>query len=68
MDKVLKFNKREYILLTSAPWLKYESQIYWYEHLSEDPEFDIHEYIIENGALNFSENVPENFYFLCQHL
>lgn len=68
MDKVLKFNKREYILLTSAPWLKYESQIYWYEHLSEDPEFDIHEYIIENGALNFSENVPENFYFLCQHI
>ncbi len=68
VDKVVKFNKREYILLTSAPWLKYESQIYWYEHLSEDPEFDIHEYVIENGALNFSENVPENFHFLTEHI
>lgn len=67
-DKIVKFSKREYVLITSSPWLKYESQIYWYEHLSEDPEFDIHEYIIENGALNFSENVPENFTFICEEL
>lgn len=65
-DKIVKFNKREYALVTSAPWLKYESQIYWYEHLSEDPEFDIHEYIIETGALNFSDNVPDNFAYICE--
>lgn len=67
-DEILRFNSREFVLITSAPWLKYESQIYWYEHLSEDPDFDIHEYLIENGALNFSENVPENFLFIAEHL
>ncbi len=67
-DKILRFNTREFVIITSAPWLKYESQIYWYEHLSEDPDFDIHEYLIENGALNFSENVPENFLFIAEHL
>lgn len=67
-DKIVKFSKREFTMITSAPWLKYESQIYWYEHLSEDPEFDIHEYIIETGAINFSDNVPENFVFLCDEV
>jgi uncharacterized iron-regulated protein len=67
-DKVVKFNSREFALITSAPWLKYESQIYWYEHLSEDPEFDIHEYIIETGAINFSDNVPDNFLFICEEI
>ncbi len=67
-DKIVKFSKREYVLITSSPWLKYESQIYWYEHLSEDPDFDIHEYIIETGAINFSDNVPENFAFICDEV
>ncbi|EQC50559.1 ChaN family lipoprotein [Bacteriovorax sp. DB6_IX] len=67
-DKVVKFTGREFALITSAPWLKYESQIYWYEHLSEDPEFDIHEYIIETGAINFSDNVPDNFLFICEEV
>jgi uncharacterized iron-regulated protein len=67
-DKIVKFNNQEYVLITSAPWLKYESQIYWYEHMSEDPDFDIHEYIIETGALNFSENVPDNFVFICDEI
>jgi len=67
-DKVVKFNSREFALITSAPWLKYESQIYWYEHLSEDPDFDIHEYIIETGAINFSDNVPDNFLFICEEV
>lgn len=67
-DKVVKFSKHEYVLITSSPWLKYESQIYWYEHSNEDPDFDIHEYLIETGALNFSENVPENFSFICDEI
>lgn len=67
-DKVVKFSNHEFVLITSSPWLKYESQIYWYEHSSEDPDFDIHEYLIETGALNFSENVPENFTFICDEI
>ena len=39
---VVKFEADEYSLQTAPPWVKYESMIYWYEHLLEDPEFDIH--------------------------
>ena len=28
--------------------------IYWYENLCDDPDFDIHEYIIENGKKIFA--------------
>ena len=42
--------------------------IYWYEHLSDDPEFDIHEYVFESGLKSFDSNIDENFFNLSQHL
>ncbi len=67
-NQVVKFDEGEYSLQTSPPWIKYESMIYWYENLSEDPEFDIHDYIMNNGPFNFNDNGPENFIFLCKKL
>jgi hypothetical protein len=32
---VVRFNDNEFVLTTSAPWIKYESQAYWYENLME---------------------------------
>ncbi len=60
-DLIFSFNQSEYLLLSSPPWIKYESMIYWYENLSDDPDFDIHQYLLENGTKTFSENAEENF-------
>ena len=65
---IIKFDKNEYSLQNSPPWIKYESMIYWYENLCDDPEFDLHEYIIETGMKSFDGNIYENFYFLCKKL
>lgn len=59
--KIVKFNQNEFCIQTSPPWVKYESMVYWYENLMEDPEFDIHEYIIENGLKIFGSNTHDNF-------
>ncbi|MGI4993691.1 ChaN family lipoprotein [Halobacteriovorax sp. GFR7] len=67
-DQIVKYNMREFVLVNSPPWLKYESQIYWYEHLADDPEFDIHEYIIETGTLKFSDNIFDNFAYFCHEI
>ncbi len=67
-DKIVKFNETEFCLQTSLPWIKYESMIYWYENLCEDPEFDIHQYIIETGSKLFSSNIQENFFLICQKI
>lgn len=65
---VLKFNDKEFSLQTSPPWIKYESLIYWYENLYEDPEYDIHEYMIESGMLAFNANAQDTFLFICQKI
>lgn len=40
---VVRFQDNEFSIQSSPPWIKYESMIYWFENLTEDPEFDIHE-------------------------
>ncbi len=58
--KIIKFNDHEFCLFSSPPWMKYESMCYWYENLLGDPDFDIHEYIIEKGLKLFTEDTYEN--------
>lgn len=67
-NQIIKFNDFEFCIQTSAPWIKYESMIYWYENLSDDPHFDIHEYIIEQNAKLFTDDVNYNFLYLCQEI
>lgn len=67
-DKIVKFNDREFCVNSAPPWVKYESMIYWYENLNNDPDFDIHEYIIENGKKIFSDDTQENFLTISQEL
>lgn len=63
-----KLNKDEYVLQNSPPWIKYESMIYWYENLVDDPDFDLHEYILETGTKVFSSSVTDNFLYLSKML
>lgn len=63
--KIIKFNENEYCINSAPPWIKYESMIYWYENLCDDPDFDIHEYIIENGKKIFGDDTHENFILIC---
>jgi hypothetical protein len=66
--KILKFNHNEFCIQTSPPWVKYESMVYWYESLMDDPEFDIHEYIIENGLKIFGSNANDNFVLISNEM
>jgi hypothetical protein len=67
-DKIIKFNNNEYCLNSAPPWIKYESMIYWYENVCDDPDFDIHEYIIENGKKIFGDDTHENFSLICKEM
>ena len=67
-SSIVKFGPNEFSLQNSPPWIKYESMIYWYENLCDDPEFDLHDYIIETGLKLFNGNIYENFLYLCQNL
>lgn len=67
-DQVVKFQDNEFSLQTSPPWVKYESMVYWFENLCEDPDFDLHQYLMGSGQLALNSNVPENFFFLCEEL
>jgi len=67
-NQIVKFDQREFSLQTSAPWIKYESMIYWYENILEDPEFDIHEYMIETGRMLFNSSVIDNFLYLSEKI
>ena len=60
-DHIIKFNDNEFSINSSPPWLKYESMVYWYEHLMEDPAFDLHEYIMQTGLKTFGSNANDNF-------
>lgn len=63
--EIIKFSNQEYCINSAPPWIKYESMVYWYENLSNDPDFDIHEYIIENGKKIFSGDISDNFLQMC---
>ncbi|MBD67115.1 MAG: hypothetical protein CME62_18080 [Halobacteriovoraceae bacterium] len=65
---IVEFNRSEFCLISAPPWIKYESMIYWYENLCDDPDFDIHEYIIENGKKTFSEDTSDQFHSICVEL
>lgn len=67
-DKIVRFNDNEYCLNSAPPWIKYESMIYWYENLCDDPDFDIHEYIIENGKKIFGDDTHESFSLICKEM
>lgn len=66
--QIIEFEENEFSIQSSAPWVKYESMIYWYENLLEDPEFDIHEYIMESGLKSFNENAADTFIFLAEKM
>ncbi len=66
--QVIAFDENEFSIQSSAPWVKYESMIYWYENLLEDPEFDIHEYMMESGLKSFTENANDTFLFLTEKM
>ncbi|TDJ06668.1 MAG: hypothetical protein E2O68_04675 [Deltaproteobacteria bacterium] len=66
-SSIIKFNDWEYSLQASPPWIKYESMIYWFENILEDPEFDLHEYILEKKG-TLSGNLNEKFLFLCHKI
>lgn len=66
--EIIAFNENEFSLQTSPPWVKYESQIYWYENLTDDPDFDLHEYIMETGLLAFNSSISDNFFFLAKEI
>jgi hypothetical protein len=63
---IVQFSSDEFSLQTSPPWIKYESAIYWYENLMDDPEFDVHDYMLETGIKTFTSSAPDNFSYLCQ--
>ena len=67
-NQIVTFKETEYSLQTAPPWIKYESMIYWYENLSDDPEFELHDYTLTDGVHGLHSNVPENFIFLCQKI
>lgn len=60
-EGIVSFSDSEFCIISAPPWIKYESMIYWYENLCNDPDFDIHEYIIENGKKFFSDDTDETF-------
>ena len=67
-SNIVQLSECEFSLQNSPPWIKYESMIYWYENLCDDPEFDLHDYIIETGMKSFNGNIYENFFYLCKKL
>lgn len=67
-QSLIKFNNREFCILSSPPWMKYESQCYWYESLLDDPEYDLHEQKIDFSLKALSSNTIDNFLMLCEHI
>ena len=63
---VVKFSNYEFSIQSSPPWVKYESMLYWYENILEDPEFDIHDIILQSNAERFGENNDEIFVYLLK--
>lgn len=66
--KILKFNAKEFILNSSPPWIKHESLVYWYENILEDPEFDLHESLLESGMKRLISDADDSFLFLAKNI
>ncbi|MGB0455038.1 MAG: ChaN family lipoprotein [Bacteriovoracaceae bacterium] len=64
VSSIVQFSEFEFSIQSSAPWLKYESMLYWYENILEDPDFDIHEILIQSNAQKFSDNIHDLFFYL----
>ncbi len=58
---IIEFSPTEFHLQTSPPWVKYESYVYWFEHIMEDSEFDLHRYIIQTGLKSYQTNYLDQF-------
>lgn len=67
-SSIVRLEKNEFSLQNSPPWIKLESYIYWFENLMDDPDFDLHEYSIENSIKLFNENVYDNFCYLASKI
>ena len=67
-NQVIKYNDLEFSIQSSPPWVKYESMIYWYENLLEDPEFEIHEYVMDSGLMTFNSTVFDTFIYITEKL
>lgn len=67
-SQIVKFSPREFSLQTSPPWIKYESMIYWYENLIEDPDFEIHHYMLETGFMALNSSVPDTFFYISNQV
>ncbi|OFZ15196.1 MAG: hypothetical protein A2X86_07685 [Bdellovibrionales bacterium GWA2_49_15] len=65
---LVQFTPNEFCLISSPPWIKYESMVNWYDNLSDDPDFDLRDSNIQNGLKAFTSNMHENLLFLCQNL
>ena len=67
-QQIIKYNDLEFSIQSSPPWVKYESMIYWYENLLEDPEFEIHEYVMDSGLMTFNSTVFDTFTYITEKL
>lgn len=63
---VIKFSSDEFSIQSSPPWVKYESMLYWYDNILEDPEFDLHDIILQANAQKFDENNNDIFMYLYE--
>ena len=54
---ILQFSNSEFALLSSPPWIKYESLLYWYENIVDDPDFDLK----QSTARNLTASAHEQF-------
>lgn len=67
-DHIVSFAPNEFSINNSPPWVKYESMIYWYEHLMDDPAFNLHEYIVETGLKTFGGETQDSFLAISEEL
>ena len=65
---IAKFNHTEYSIQSSPPWVKYESLLYWYENILEDPDFDFHELLLQKEVVRFNDNINDLFSYLCHEI
>ena len=68
VQRIIKFSDSEFSLQSSPPWVKYESMVYWIENVHDDPDFDLHEHIIETGLKTIGEQAHDNLMMLLQDL
>ncbi len=66
--QIVRFNKNEFCIISAPPWMKYESMAHWYDNICDDPDFDIHEMILNENKKTFSSNSSEHFIELLHEL